>query len=226
MKTTLLLDLDNTLLDFNKGERMALKPVLDKYGIEDNEENRKLYSKINLSYWKKLERKEITREEVVTLRWKEYFSYFHINSDGKEVNDIYFKGLKNSAYLLDGALDFLKEASKYFNLYIISNGIKEVQDNRLLISGIKPYFKKIFISEEMGYVKPEKEFFDLVLKEAKLTKDECIVIGDSLSSDIQGAINSNIDYIYFDSLNINENYNDGPRCTTLRQVLDKALEMR
>jgi FMN phosphatase YigB (HAD superfamily) len=111
-------------------------------------------------------------------------------------------------------------------LYIISNGIKEVQDNRLLISGIKPYFKKIFISEEMGYVKPEKEFFDLVLKEAKLNKDECIVIGDSLSSDIQGAINSNIDYIYFDSLNINENYNDGPRCTTLRQVLDKALEMR
>lgn len=226
MKKVLLLDLDNTILDFDKAEEMALKPVLDKYGIEDNEINRKLYSKINLSFWKRLERKELTREEVVSLRWEEFFSHFGIASNGKEINKIYFEGLKNGGYPLEGAIEFLKEANKHFDLYLVSNGIKEVQDNRIRISGVGPYFKKRFISEEIGYVKPEKEFFDVVFKEAGLSKEECIVIGDSLTSDIQGAINSNIDYIYFDRYNKDKNYQDGPHCSSLEQVLKIALEMR
>ena len=219
MIKALLMDLDNTLLDFDKCEEYALIPVLKKYGIEANEDNKKYYSKVNLSYWKKLEKKEITREQVITLRWEEFLSHFGLKGNGKEINKIYFDCLKEGGYPLEGALEFLKAASKKYKIYIVSNGMKEVQDNRIKVSGIRPYLDKIYISQELDMVKPDKKFFDYVLNDINLNREECLVIGDSLTSDIQGAINSSIPYILFDRYDKNRDFN-GPRCTKLDDLMN------
>lgn len=205
MSKILLVDIDNTILDFNKAERMALLPILEEYNLV-SEENINLYSKINLSYWKRFEKKEITREECVTLRWTEFFLHFGLNIDGKELHDKYFKRLREGAFYMEGAEEFLKRASKEYKIYAVTNGIADVQHNRINKIGLDKYLEKAYISEEIGFQKPEKEFFDYVLNDIHANKEDVIVLGDSLSSDIQGAINANLDYIWFDYKNSDPSY--------------------
>ena len=204
MIKALLTDIDNTLLDFNKCELEALKPVLIKYGIPAIEENIKLYSSINLSHWKMLERKEITREECITLRWNAFFSHFKLKVNPQEINTLYFNNLKNGGYLMPDAIPFL-EGIKYLGLpiYAVTNGATLVQKSRLQNSGILKYLAKVYISEEIGLTKPDKDFFEYVLKDQSLKNDEVIMLGDSLSSDIAGALNAQIKPIWLDLGNLN-----------------------
>ncbi len=208
MYKILLVDIDNTLLDFNKAEKMALIPVLKKYNL-CSEENIKLYSEINLAYWKMLERKEITKAEVITLRWKEFFNHFNIEVNPDIINENYFNDLAEGAYFLSGALEFLKEAKKHFKIYAVTNGRTNVQRRRLQKSGLDKILDGVYISDEIGYHKPDKKFFEYVLNDLKIkNKEEVIVLGDSLTSDIQGAINSGLDYVWFDLNNTNPSFNN------------------
>ena len=193
MIKALLTDIDNTILDFNKCELEALKPVLIKYGIPTTEENIKLYSSINLAHWKMLEKKEISREECITLRWTSFFSHFNINVNPKDINELYFNNLKNGGYLIKDAAIFLKEINTLgLPIYAVTNGATIVQKSRLEKSGILKYLKKVYISEEISLTKPDKAFFDYVLKDINLKNDEVIMLGDSLTSDIAGALNAKI----------------------------------
>lgn len=204
MIKALLTDIDNTLLDFNKCELEALKPVLIKYGIPAIEENIKLYSSINLSHWKMLERKEITREECITLRWNAFFSHFKLKVNPQEINTLYFNNLKNGGYLIKDAAIFLKELNTLgLPIYAVTNGATIVQKSRLEKSGILKYLAKVYISEEIGLTKPDKDFFEYVLKDQSLKNDEVIMLGDSLSSDIAGALNAQIKPIWLDLGNLN-----------------------
>lgn len=204
MIKALLTDIDNTLLDFNKCELEALKPVLIKYGIPTTEENIKLYSSINLAHWKMLEKKEISREECITLRWTSFFSHFNINVNPKDINELYFNNLKNGGYLIKDAAIFLKEINTLgLPIYAVTNGATIVQKSRLEKSGILKYLKKVYISEEISLTKPDKAFFDYVLKDINLKNDEAIMLGDSLTSDIAGALNAKIKPIWLDLSNLN-----------------------
>lgn len=205
MYKILLVDIDNTILDFNKTEEYALEPILDMYNL-NTPENKILYSKINLAHWKRLEKKEITRDECITLRWREFFANFGIEVDGALINQGYFKRLREGAFWMPEALEFLEEASKKYKIYAVTNGVADVQYNRIKKIGLDKYLEKVFISEEIGYTKPDKAFFEYVLKETEASKNDVIVLGDSLSSDIQGAINSGLDYVWFDYKNSNPTY--------------------
>lgn len=204
MIKALLTDIDNTLLDFNKCELEALKPVLIKYGIPTTEENIKLYSSINLAHWKMLEKKEITREECITKRWDAFFKNFNIKVNPKDINELYFNNLKNGGYLMEDAVIFLKEINTLgLPIYAVTNGATIVQKSRLQNSCILKYLAKVYISEEIGLTKPDKDFFEYVLKDQSLKNDEVKMLGDSLTSDIAGALNAKIKPIWLDLSNSN-----------------------
>ncbi len=222
MYKALLIDIDNTLLDFTKCEYNAIKPVMEKYNIPLTEENINTYSKINLANWKRLEKNEISREECITTRWETFFGMFNISANGKEINDLYFSKLKQGGYVMPGAIEFLERITKIMPVYALTNGIAEVQNTRLNNSGIKKYLSKVYISEEIGYTKPDPNFFNYVLKDINVNKEDCIMLGDSMSSDIVGAINARIDNVWFDFKNTNPSYN-GKRITTLEEFF-KFLE--
>lgn len=192
--TTLLLDLDETLFDFSKSEKIAIDKLMEKYNIPVTEENRRLYSKINDEKWKKLERGELTRPQLFRERFDDFLKKTGVTADTDEANLSYMQFLSQASFILDGALETCKKLSENYSLYLVTNGTKIVQKRRLSGSPIMKYIKDVFISEEIGFNKPQKEYFDYVLEHIEeKDKTKILVVGDSLSSDIAGAENSGLD---------------------------------
>ena len=201
----LLFDADNTLFDFNAAEHNAFLALSDIDSTVFCENNYGLYHKINDIMWKRLEKQEITKDELKKLRFYDLYKALSLSVNDTTLDTIvkaYPKNLALGTILIPGALEIIKKLHTYYGIYIITNGIYEVQTTRLSTSALFPYIDNVFISEKLGYEKPAKEFFDCVLdSEGDYDKENYIVIGDSLSSDIDGAIASGIDCIYFDPKN-------------------------
>lgn len=192
--TTLLFDLDDTLMDFGKAEDNAITLFYEKYGIPATQANKQLYSQINQSKWKALEKGEITRKQLFYERFSELFDAFGIETDVIEANDVYLSFMAQSGFVFEGAEEICRELKKQYRMYIITNGAKKAQQGRLSGISLTECFDRIFISEEIGHNKPHKAFFDYVFENiAEKDKSRCLVIGDSLSSDIAGAVNYGID---------------------------------
>lgn len=192
--TTLLFDLDDTLLDFGKAEDNAITLLLEKYNLPASEENKRLYSEINKSKWHALEKGEITRKELFASRFPDYFSALGVEIDGAVANAEYISFLGQGHFLLDGALETCRQLSDKYTMYIITNGAKKAQEGRLGNSPLMQYFDGVFISEEIGFDKPKKEYFDYVCAHiSEKDKSKILVIGDSLSSDIAGAVGYGLD---------------------------------
>lgn len=192
--TTLLFDLDETLMDFKKAEDNAISLLLEKYGLEPTEERKTLYSQINQMKWKALEQGKITRKQLFVSRFTELFEALGIVADVTEANDEYLSFVAQGRFVFDGAEEICRELSKNFKMYIITNGSKKAQDGRLKNLPLAEYFDGVFVSEEIGHNKPEKEYFDYVFAHIdEKEKSKCLVIGDSLTSDIAGAVNYGID---------------------------------
>lgn len=206
---TILIDLDDTLLDFQKSEDVAIRTTIKTLGIEPTEDVVSAYKAINLKYWKMFERKEIEREALLIARFKEFCELLNItNKDFSLLNETYFHYLSSSPFEIDGADEFLNKLSEKYDIYVITNGVKRVQTIRLSLVNITKYFKKVYISEEIGYQKPSVEFFEFVLNDLNITnKEEVLIIGDSLSSDIQGGINSGIDTMWYNPKKLKSNIN-------------------
>lgn len=206
---TILIDLDDTLLDFQKSEDVAIRTTIKTLGIEPTDDVVNAYKEINLKYWKMFERKEIEREALLIARFKEFCELLNItNKDFSLLNETYFHYLSSSPFEIDGADEFLNKLSEKYDIYVITNGVKRVQTIRLSLVNITKYFKKVYISEEIGYQKPSIEFFDFVLNDLNITnKEEVLIIGDSLSSDIQGGINSGIDTVWYNPKELKSNIN-------------------
>ena len=197
----LLFDADHTLFDFKKSEYFALKEALEFYGLPNTDDVIERYSVINVKYWKMLERGEIEKSDLMLARFVEFAKEYGFEKKAKALSDLYMSNLAHEAHLFDGALEMIEELSKKYRLFIITNGVKSTQDGRFGLSPITKYFEKIFISEVIGYEKPHKEFFDAVAQNIDgYIPEKAIVIGDSLSSDIKGAINSGIDCIWFNPI--------------------------
>ncbi|MDE5973846.1 MAG: YjjG family noncanonical pyrimidine nucleotidase [Eubacterium sp.] len=198
MIKTVLFDLDDTIFDFKMSERTALTKTLLKLGIEPNDYIISRYSEYNISQWKRLELGEISRDEVKVNRYRLLFKEFGIDSSPELATSIYEEYLAVGHYFIDGAVDMLESIYKTYDLYLVSNGAKKVQDGRLASADISHFFKDIFISEVVGHEKPNPKFFKYCFDRIpNLNKNNTIIIGDSLSSDIKGGINAGIKTMWF-----------------------------
>ena len=189
----LLLDLDDTILDFKKAEHVAVERTLKELGIEPTLEVCQRYSEINQLHWEALERKEITREQVLVGRFAMLFSEYGVPVDATACARCYEKNLSIGHYFLPGAEEAVISLSRKYRLFMVSNGTARVQNKRLASSGIVPYFENIFISQDVGINKPDKGYFDYCFARIPgFSGDRAMIVGDSLSSDILGGKNAGI----------------------------------
>ena len=189
----LFLDMDNTILDFDMAERIAIPKTLSAFGIPVSDDLIARYHAINKTCWEMLERKEITRAEVGTRRFAELFALEGVQGDVDACNKLYLKNLGIGHYFLPGAEEAVHRLSKKYKLYLASNGTASVQEGRLTSANLYPYFEKVFISQTLGVNKPAKEFFDLCFAQIPdFDPKKAMVVGDSLTSDILGGINAGI----------------------------------
>lgn len=195
----LLFDLDNTILDFDAAEDKALEYVLNSHKIKNTPGLYDRYKAINQAHWEMLERNELTKDKVLTKRHEAFFGELGHTVDGAAVDEMYLSQIaKHGHQLFEGAMDVIKILSEAYPLYIITNGIKKTQEKRLDNSGILPYFEDVFISEDTGYDKPMKGFFDYTAGRINgFHSEDALIIGDSLTSDILGGINSSIDTCWY-----------------------------
>ena len=218
MIRNVLFDLDDTLFDFHKAEKIALTKTLVHFGIDPTEETLALYSTINAAHWKRLELGEISREEVKVGRYRELFKTIGVECDPVKATAYYESMLAIGHYFMPGAPELLEELYRKYRLYIVSNGTAKVQEGRIGSSGIKKYMDGIFISQVLGANKPDKQFFDICFAEIPdFSLSETVIIGDSLSSDIKGGINAGIITVWFNPKGI-ENDNDIKPDYTIKEL--------
>ena len=194
----IMFDSDGTLLDFAHAERTAFFRAFEHFGVPVGEDELKLYSKINDDCWKMLERKEITKPQLFTRRFSEFLKEINVKLDPAEVNKTYLSFLSQDGTVLPGVIPVLEKLSVTHELVIITNGTDFVQRGRLADSKIEKYFTHTFISDVLGVQKPDRCFFDIALEQLGRTdRENMLVVGDSLTSDIRGANNAGIDACWY-----------------------------
>ena len=194
----IFLDLDDTILDFHRSEAVALAKTLQSLNVTPTEAVIKRYSEINRAHWKALERRELTREQVLTGRFSQLFLELGMNVSPNVAQSLYEKNLSESHFFIDGAPRLLMTLSRKYPLYIASNGTTMVQKSRIASAGIGRYFKDVFLSQELGADKPQIEFFERATGQIEGYKpEEAIILGDSITSDMQGGINAGMNTCWF-----------------------------
>ncbi|AZQ45333.1 YjjG family noncanonical pyrimidine nucleotidase [Bacillus sp. GX] len=195
---TLLFDVDDTLLDFQKAEKLALRMLFEERGIPLTKEVEAQYKKINKSLWDAFEEGEINRDEVVNTRFSILLKEYGEEVDGILFENNYRSYLEEGNQLMQGAFEFISQIQSEYDLYIVTNGVSKTQDKRLRNAGLHPLFQGIFVSEDTGFQKPRKEYFDYVFARIpNFAPEEGLIIGDSLSADIKGGYVAGIDTCWF-----------------------------
>ncbi len=198
MKRFVLLDLDDTIYDFHKAEQIALSKTLETLGLEPRAEVLARYSEINAAQWRLLEQGELTREQVKERRYQLLFEEFGIAVDPIRAARTYEHNLSIGHYFVDGAEQLLETLSQEYQLYLVSNGSVDIQMPRISSGNIERFFDGIFISEAIGHNKPSTAYFDAVFAAIPhFDKEQALIVGDSLSSDIQGGKNAGITTVWF-----------------------------
>ncbi|MEK4427364.1 YjjG family noncanonical pyrimidine nucleotidase [Solibacillus sp. FSL K6-1523] len=190
----LLFDLDDTLLDFKAAEQLALPKLFKAQQFPLTEEVYQVYKEINKGLWHALEQGEITQQELMATRFAKTFEALGKKVDGRAL-DAEFRGyLAESKVFVEGAFELIQSLAPNYELYVTSNGISETQTKRIQVTGLAPYFKHVFASEETGYQKPLKPFFDYVFERIpQFDPEKTMIIGDSYSADIVGGAGAGID---------------------------------
>ncbi len=194
----ILFDADETLLDFHKSEYEAICEAMTAYGIEPTDGRVKLYSEINLSLWKKLEKGEIEKKVLLYRRFELFLEALGISADARKMADTYMNALSTKGYVLDGAEKMLRALKGKARMYIVTNGVEFIQKGRYARCGIDKYFDGIFISDCVGFEKPALGYFEHVAENIDgFDKNKAVIVGDSLTSDIRGGINFGIDTCWY-----------------------------
>ena len=193
----LLWDIDGTVLNFDAAERAAIRKGFETMGLgECTDEMLTDYNGINKKYWQKLERGEMTKPEILTGRFFEFFTKYGVDTSAVEAfNKQYQLDLGDTICFNDNAFELICSLRGKYSQYAVSNGTKTAQRKKLRLSGLEDVFDGVFISDEVGFEKPAKEFFDRVFAAVKehvgeFTPDEVLMIGDSLTSDVTGGNNA------------------------------------
>ena len=203
----LLFDLDHTLLDFDAAEDVALTQLLKEEGIEDIQAYKDYYVPMNKSLWKDLEQKRITKAELINTRFAKLFAHFGIIKDGSYLAERYQFFLAQQGQIFSGAIELLDTLTgRGYELYAATNGITAIQTGRLAQSGLAPYFNQIFISEQLKTQKPDALFYEKIGQQIDgYSKEKTLMIGDSLTADIQGGNNAGIDTIWYNPHHLENN---------------------
>lgn len=197
MIKNVLFDLDDTLLDFLEAERVALEKALTQSGITPTPAITGRYSVINSEQWEKLEDGTLTREEVKLSRFQRLFQELGVDADPARCGKCYEQLLGVGHYWMPGAPQLLEALNGRYRLYLASNGTASVQHSRLASAGMEHYFEGIFISEEMGADKPSPEYFERCFAAIPdFRREETVMVGDRLTSDIVGGINAGIKTVW------------------------------
>lgn len=196
----LLWDVDGTVLDFLASESCAIKELFKRFNLgECTDEMLQIYSKINVKYWDALARNEITKPEVLIGRFNEFFTMMNIDTGiAEEFNKAYQLALGDYCIFVKNAKEILQSQKGKYTLVAVTNGTKVAQTKKLKMSGLDNIFDHIFISEDVGYEKPNLGFFQCVFDTLNIKdKSQVLMIGDSLASDMQGGINAGVDTCWF-----------------------------
>ena len=211
----LLLDADNTLLDFSRAEREAFTATCAHFSLPPRADRCARYSAVNERYWKLLEQKQITRDRLVVRRFEELFAEEGLSVDAAAFDRFYREQLGNYAFCIEGARELLQALYPLLPLYVVTNGVASIQYRRLKDSGLLPYLRRVFVSEELGADKPSPAFFEPVLHEVGAERSRLLICGDSPSSDIRGGRLCGIDTCLFDP---SERYPDTDSTYTIRTL--------
>lgn len=227
----ILWDIDGTVLDFHKAEHLAINALFEKYKIGVcTDEMLSLYKEINIKYWQRLERNELTKNEILVCRFRDFFEKIGVDSKiAGSFNDDYQLALGDYIIYVDNAKEILLSQKGKYVLAAVTNGTKIAQEKKLSLSGLDKIFDEIFISECIGIEKPNQGFFDFVFDKLQITdKKEAIIIGDSLTSDMKGGFLYGIDTCWFNpthqknNLQIDITY-EIDSLSQLPKILDIAL---
>jgi len=189
----LLIDLDDTILDFKKQEYVAIRKTLSDAGLEPTEAVCARYSAINDWHWKQLEKGTITRDEVLYGRFRVLFEEMGISADPVKTSRAYMENLGNGHYFLPGAKEAVRTLGQKYRVFLASNGTSVVQKRRIQSAGLERMVEGIFVSQDAGVNKPGKGFFDYCFAHIPdFDIQKVLMVGDSLSSDILGGQNAGI----------------------------------
>ena len=201
----LLWDVDGTLMNFKRAEAKALSQSLEEVGVEPTDELIDEYSRINIPYWKRLETGELTKEEVLLGRFVEFFDKMGLEAEAESFLMSYEEHLGHIWFIQDNSLELCKKLrAEGIRQYVVTNGWVFVQETKLRESGFDQIMDGSFISDEFGVPKPKRAFFEVCFEQIFGTKtpspselSRVLIIGDSLSSDMQGGINAGIDRCWY-----------------------------
>ncbi len=203
MIKTILFDVDNTLLDYNECALYSMKKSCKKFDVPFSNKLMTEFDDINDLLWHKLELGEISKQQLHQQRSELLFERLSICANGRDFDDFYRSQFSDSHFLTNGAMEVLETLHKKYSLYVVSNASFEMQMKRLSNAKILNYFKEIFVSDKVGYAKPDKQFFDVVLNRIGVeNKNEVLIVGDSLTADISGGIKSGIKTCFFNVNNV------------------------
>ena len=189
----LLFDADNTLFNFDAGNRRAFSEVCRICHLPDTDELFHAYEAVNAEMWSAFDRGECTKDFLVVERFRLFLERAGLQADPVQCNKIHLSTLATNTVLLPHALEVCRTLAQTHSLYIVTNAVAAVQKARLAASDLRPYITDAFISEDAGASKPSVAYFDYVFSRIPgITRENCLLIGDSPSSDLQGANNYGI----------------------------------
>jgi len=200
--THIFFDLDNTLWDFETNSRNAMLVTFHLFNLQASCDFHlffETYTKHNYSLWLSYRNNGLLKKDLTRLRFQNTFDDLEIKGiDAYNMNELYLNEMPNQKTLNEGVIEILNYLKKKrYQLFIITNGFKEVQREKIETSGLKPFFEKIFISEEIKSPKPERAIFEYSIKSANARKSSSIMIGDDWEVDVLGAVNCGIDAVHY-----------------------------
>lgn len=198
MIKAILLDVDNTLIDFNKSAEWSIRKCFEEYGLEFTDDVLPVFHRINDELWHRIEQGTITKPQLHKIRWQTIFDALGIKENGEEFEKKFVEYVPQAGIPVEGAKDLLEYLASKYIICFASNSSKSQQNIKLKKAHMMKYAEHLFISDDIGFAKPAKEFFEACMEKLKgISKEEVILIGDSLTADIAGGINFGIKTIWF-----------------------------
>ncbi len=221
MITTILIDIDNTLLDFDKCAALSIEAGFREYGLTFSDKVIETFTRINDELWAEIEKQTMTKQDLYDVRWKKIFEALNIAADGREFEKTFRKNLSESAAAVDGAYELLEYLAERYTVCAASNGPEREQANRLKKAKMTEFLDYVFTSEGMGAPKPEKAFFDGCFSALSCVKcAETVLIGDSQTADIDGGKAYGITTVWYNHKGSAEPSRADYTATKLTDVMD------
>jgi putative hydrolase of the HAD superfamily len=194
----IIFDADDTLFDFSKSEIHSFRKAMEECSLIYKEEYFITYKKINDEIWNEFEKGLITQKELKIDRFRRFLNEIKKDVDASIFSESFMNNLEHASFLFEDALELVEKISKTHRLIMVTNGLTRVQRTRIRKSVIAKYFETIIVSEDIGYAKPDPLIFEKGLLGISLPKkEEMMIVGDSLTSDIKGGINYGIDTVWY-----------------------------